>query len=146
MDVKKIQTLIDLAKKEGLSELKFENKEVKISLSIPYGGTPAVLPQVAAIPQNIQQKENVNSEKAKDSQFHSIKSPFVGTFYRSPSPNDPAFVEKGQKIQKGQVLCILEAMKIMNEIDADISGEIVEICVENESFVEYGQELFLIKP
>jgi acetyl-CoA carboxylase biotin carboxyl carrier protein len=84
--------------------------------------------------------------QAIDSNFHIIKSPFVGTFYSSPGPGKPVYAKVGDKVKAGQALCVLEAMKIMNEIDADINGEVVEICVENESLVEFGQPLFKIKP
>ncbi len=77
--------------------------------------------------------------------LHIIKSPFVGTFYTSPSPGKPNYVKVGDKVKTGQPLCVLEAMKIMNEIDSEVNGEVVEICVDNESLVEYGQPLFKIK-
>ena len=80
-----------------------------------------------------------------DANIHVVKSPFVGTFYGSPAPGKPMYVKVGDKVKVGQPLCILEAMKIMNEIDADMAGEIVEVCVETESLVEYGQPLFKIK-
>ena len=83
--------------------------------------------------------------QSSDHNYHVIKSPFVGTFYSSPAPDKPSFVNVGDKVSKGQTLCILEAMKIMNEIESDITGEIVEVCVENESLVEFGQELYKIK-
>ena len=75
-----------------------------------------------------------------------VCSPFVGTFYSAPGPGKPLYAQVGDKVKTGQALCVLEAMKIMNEIDSDINGEIVEICVENESLVEFGQPLFKIKP
>jgi len=83
---------------------------------------------------------------ASDAGLHVIKSPFVGTFYDCPSPGKPIYVKVGDKVKAGQPLCVLEAMKIMNEIDADVAGEILEICVETESLVEFGQPLFKIKP
>ena len=76
---------------------------------------------------------------------HEIKSPFVGTFYRSSSPESDPYITVGKKIKEGKVLCIIEAMKIMNEIESEISGEIIEICVENENYVEFGQTLFKVK-
>jgi acetyl-CoA carboxylase biotin carboxyl carrier protein len=80
-----------------------------------------------------------------DPGVHDITSPFVGTFYSQPAPGKPAYVKVGDKVSKGQTLCILEAMKIMNEIEADISGEVVELCVDNENLVEFGQPLFKIR-
>ena len=87
----------------------------------------------------------VSDSKSKDTDLFEVKSPFVGTFYESPSPGAAPFVKIGDKVSLGQTLCILEAMKIMNEIDADVDGEICEVCVENESLVEYDQVLFKIK-
>lgn len=83
--------------------------------------------------------------KVKEENLHVIKAPLVGTFYRSPGPNLKPFVEVGTKVKKGDTLCIIEAMKIMNEIQSDVDGEIVEILIENETMVEYGQELFKIR-
>lgn len=144
MDLENIKKFITLAKSEGVSELKYEAKDLKISVNFNqssgaiqyaapvYGGasTPATA---------IETKQEVKSN------YHLIKSPFVGTFYTKPTPTKPNYVKIGDKIQKGQTLCILEAMKIMNEIESDISGEIVEICVDNESVVEFGQVLFKIR-
>lgn len=87
-----------------------------------------------------------NSEEVEEGKYHVIKSPLVGTFYRAPSPGAPPFVEVGDTVSKGQVLCIIEALKVMNEIESDIDGKVVKILVENGQPVEYGQELFYIEP
>jgi acetyl-CoA carboxylase biotin carboxyl carrier protein len=142
MDFKIVREFIHLAKEEGVSELKVEDKNFKISVSFA-SSQPIqhVAPQVvAAVSTKVESssQQNINN-------YHEIKSPFVGTFYTSASPDKPPFVKVGDKVHKGQTLCILEAMKIMNEIESDMNGEIVEICIDNESLVEYGQVLFKIK-
>lgn len=139
MSLKNLKEFITLAKDEGVSSLKYQSKDEKYEVSFSTG---EVRPQY--IPQ---EKNSVIPplSKSNDSNYHIVKSPFVGTFYASPSPSDPAFVKVGDSVNSGSVLCILEAMKIMNEIESDASGKIVEICVENESLVEFGQELFKIQ-
>jgi acetyl-CoA carboxylase biotin carboxyl carrier protein len=142
MDIEKIKTFIDLVKENQLTELKYEEKDFKIAVSLK--GEPVVANSY--IPQspvsNIQTTQPSSETK---SAFHELKSPFVGTFYTSPAPDKPPFIKVGDRVSKGQTLCILEAMKIMNEIESDVDGEIVEVCVENESLVEFGQVLFRIK-
>ncbi len=145
MDLKNIKKFIELAKSEGASELKYEEKEVKISVNFGISQSQIMMPPSVnhSIPQ-----APVSAESAQETEtekYHLITSPFVGTFYNSAAPGKPNFVKVGDKVFSGQTLCILEAMKIMNEIEANISGEIVEICVENESLVEFGQTLFKIK-
>ena len=98
--------------------------------------TQAAAPVVSSAPSKV---------ATNDTNFHVVKSPFVGTFYAAPGPGKPIYAKVGDKVKVGQPLCVLEAMKIMNEIDADAAGEIVEICVENESLVEFGQPLFKIR-
>lgn len=141
MDLKVLKDFIDLAKKEGVAELKYEGKDIKLSVNFNANPSMANYAPITPVVQSAQKTETPQST----SQYHEVKSPFVGTFYSSPGPDKPRFVNIGDKVTKGQTLCILEAMKIMNEIEADKAGEIVEICVENESLVEYGQVLFKIK-
>ncbi|MFZ4713046.1 MAG: acetyl-CoA carboxylase biotin carboxyl carrier protein [Bacteriovoracaceae bacterium] len=144
MSIDLVKSFIKLAKEEGCSELNYEAKDVKIAVKFN-GGMMAPIVHHAA-PQQVMQAELVASKAATaKSSFHEVKSPFVGTFYASPTPTDANFCKVGDHVKKGQVLCILEAMKIMNEIEADAAGEIVEICIENESLVEYAQVLFRIK-
>lgn len=151
MNLETLKEIVKVAKDQGVAELEVEAKEYKVSVKFVGGAAPMVhhapvvhhapahqaAPAVAAAP---------SKAAASDAGLHVIKSPFVGTFYGSPSPGKPVYVKIGDKVRAGQPLCVLEAMKIMNEIDADIAGEIVEICVENESLVEFGQPLFKIKP
>lgn len=146
MNIEQVKSFIQMAKAEGVFEIKYESKDTK--LEVKFGGVPVVhqpVVQSQPIVTNQVKSESTKNSENKKSDFHEIKSPFVGTFYASSSPSTPAFVKVGDRVKKGQTLCILEAMKIMNEIESDINGEIVEICLENESLVEYGQVLFKIK-
>ncbi len=142
MSFKKLQEFITIAKEAGASELEYKDGDKKFSISFPGAGHvvapvahTAVAPQAVVAPVDAPKNDN----------FKEITSPFVGTFYGSPSPDADVYVKVGDRVSKGQVLCIVEAMKIMNEIESEISGEVVEICVENENYVEYGQALFKIK-
>ena len=142
MNFEKLKELIQLAKDHGLAELKIEDGDEKYCIKMPYANS---LSQGQILQtSNLSLPENAET-KMESSGLTEIKSPFVGTFYRSSSPESDAYVSLGQKITSGQVLCIIEAMKIMNEIESEISGEIVEICVENETYVEYGQVLFKVR-
>lgn len=153
IDMKGLKEFVKLAKDAGATELVYETKTVK--LKVDFGKTsaapvmmhapqaPVVAPAAAPV---VSPKVVGESAAAKvDANIHVVKSPFVGTFYAAPGPGKPAYAKVGDKVKAGQPLCVLEAMKIMNEIDADAAGEIVEICVENESLVEYGQPLFKIR-
>lgn len=154
MDFKSIKKFIELAKQEGVAQLKYETDDVKIAVNFSTGDNISVAHtsqiahpkeqsslQIQPVGESI--RESIG--KSIDDQLHSITSPFVGTFYASASPGKPAYVNVGDKVTKGQTLCILEAMKIMNEIESDISGEIVEVCIDNESLVEFGQTLFKVR-
>ena len=153
MNLDTLKNIVKVAKDDGVSELKVETKEFKVE--VRFGSTHAaqvvthspvqhIAPPV--ITQSTAQVNVAAKTVVKDDNSHIIKSPFVGTFYASPGPGKPAYVKIGDKVKVGQALCVLEAMKIMNEIDADINGEILDILVENESLVEFGQPLFKIKP
>jgi acetyl-CoA carboxylase biotin carboxyl carrier protein len=145
MDLKSVKDLVKLAKKEGVAKIVYEENDKKIAVTLPsaHAAVSVQAPsQVVAPPVT---SASSNSPKPVPSNLHEIKSPFVGTFYSSPSPGDPEYVKVGDKVAPGKVLCILEAMKIMNEIECDISGEVVEICKENESLVEYGEVLYRVK-
>ena len=142
MEVKKIKEFIDLAKSEGVSELKYKSGDVEMAVSFQTTSTAPVYSPVSTTAQP--QAANQSQPKAPMS-GKVIKSPLVGTFYGSSSPGDPAFVKIGDKVSKGQILCIVEAMKIMNEIEADQNGTIAEILVDNEDLVEFGQALFRIE-
>lgn len=136
--------------KSDLTELEIELQDLKLRLARP-GSEP--IPTIAHArselpPQAISSQVQPAATPApaeKDDGSHQFTSPMVGTFYRKPSPDDAAFVEIGDTIKKGDVLCIVEAMKVMNEIQSDVSGEVIEILVEDSTSVEYGQTLFKIR-
>lgn len=135
-----IKALILLAKEEGLSKLKVKGKNKSISIEFSHG--EVITKSYSPVSQKAL---SITNEIIAPSLFHEIKSPFVGTFYMATAPGKPPLSKVGQMISKGQSLCIVEAMKIMNEIESDVQGEIVEICVENENLVEFGQVLFRVK-
>ena len=148
LSIESLKEIVKVAKEQGCSELQVEAKDFKVSVN--FATAPAQIHQVQPMIHQApvaQMAPAAASAKAtaSDVGLHIIKSPFVGTFYTSPSPGKPVYVKIGDKVKSGQPLCVLEAMKIMNEIDSDINGEIVEICVDNESLVEFGQPLFKIK-
>jgi acetyl-CoA carboxylase biotin carboxyl carrier protein len=149
MDLRKLKTLIDLVQNSGISELEINEGEEKIRIAkyasaapntttVMMGGPMAAAP--AAMPAATQLPEALPVEP----EGHAVKAPMVGTFYRSGSPGAPAFVEIGQTVKEGETLCIIEAMKLMNEIEADASGTVKAILVENGQPVEYGQPLFIL--
>jgi acetyl-CoA carboxylase biotin carboxyl carrier protein len=150
MNLETLKEIVKVAKDGGVTELSVESKDLKVSVKFQGSQVPMVhQPVIQSLPpQNVVTAPPQNIAKAgaaNDAGLHVIKSPFVGTFYSSPSPGKPLYVKVGDKVKVGQTLCVLEAMKIMNEIEADKAGEIVEICVDNESLVEFGQPLFKIK-
>ena len=155
MNIKEIQQLIKFVAKSGVSEVKIESKDLK--LSVKTGKTPSIVqsdPQVvySAPVQNepvveLQNAENNEAISSKeDESLITIKSPIIGTFYRKPSPDKPNFVEVGDSISEGSVLCVVEAMKLFNEIESECSGKIVKILVDDASPVEFDQPLFLVDP
>jgi len=156
MDIKQIQDLIRFVAKSGVNEVSIEQQDFKITIktnqaptyvnaSIPAQPVYEQAP-VAAAPAPIPAAEPAAAPVADTSKYITIKSPMIGTFYRSASPEKPLFVNVGDEIKEGQVLCIIEAMKLFNEIESEISGRIVKILVENASPVEYDQPLFLVEP
>ncbi|MCC6524111.1 MAG: acetyl-CoA carboxylase biotin carboxyl carrier protein [Polyangiaceae bacterium] len=147
MDLKKLRALLRVLDEGDVSEFEFEDEQVRMRLcrgARPLAATgapfvalaPPVAPAAAA-PEG--------PAAAKEGDAHVVSSPFVGTFYRAPSPDAPPFVELGSVVREGQTLCIVEAMKLMTEIEADFAGSIVDILVENGKPVEFGQPLFKIK-
>lgn len=159
MDLKEIQNLIKFVANSGVAEVKLEMDDVKITIRTTLEGNTtettyvqqmpaqnvlhqAVVPQqiapVAAVTETVAAVENSN--------LVTIKSPIIGTFYRKPSPDKPMFVEVGKSIAKGDVLCVIEAMKLFNEIESEVSGKIVKILVDDMSPVEFDQPLFLVDP
>lgn len=160
MDIKEIQSLIKFVAKSGASEVKLETDDIKITIRTgAIGGSsettyvqqvPMAQPQMmAATPVESVATPVTESETnaaADDDKFITIKSPIIGTFYRKSSPDKPAFVEVGSTIGKGDVLCVIEAMKLFNDIESEVSGKIVKILVDDSSPVEFDQPLFLVDP
>jgi acetyl-CoA carboxylase biotin carboxyl carrier protein len=159
MDIKQIQDLIRFVSKSGVNEVSIEQQDFKITIktnqaptyvtatlpvseSVPVAAAPAVSAPAA----QIAVAETPVAAAADNSKFITIKSPMIGTFYRSSTPEKPVFVNVGDEIKPGSVLCIIEAMKLFNEIESEVSGRIVKVLVDNASPVEYDQPLFLVEP
>ena len=157
MDLKEIQNLIKFVAKSGTSEVKLETDDFKITIKTgPTGNTtvqqlvaaPIVQGPTASAPLEVAQTQPVSAAApvVEDSKYITIKSPIIGAFYRRPSPDKPLFVEVGHSISEGDVLCMIEAMKLFNEIESEITGTIVKILVDDSSPVEFDQPLFLVDP
>ncbi len=147
---KQIQDLIDLLRRNNLTELELERQGLHIRIRYEVGGKPitaAVQESVSSSSQQLAQPVATTGPSPEQSPaMVTIVSPIVGTFYRSPSPDADPYVEEGDFVKKGQVLCIVEAMKLMNEIESEADGRILKILAESTKSVEYGQALFLIDP
>jgi acetyl-CoA carboxylase biotin carboxyl carrier protein len=163
MDYKQIQELIKLINKSNIGELSIEESDFKITIKQkkdqlaqqqPVAAPVYLQPQIAApqaqpVIQSNQTKEAPATSAdtaAKPDNLITIKSPMIGTFYKRPSPDKPSFVEVGEEIAPGKVLCIIEAMKLFNEIESEVSGKVVKILADDSSPVEYDQPLFLVEP
>jgi acetyl-CoA carboxylase biotin carboxyl carrier protein len=159
MNKKEIEELIKFVSKAGVSEVSLEQKDFKITIKnanrqaeAPYPAAQQITqaaPLAAAVqqaPAPQPQAAAAAPKAADESRYHTVKSPMIGTFYRTPSPDKPNFVNVGDDIKQGQVICIIEAMKLFNEIESDVSGRVVKVLVDNSSPVEYDQPLFLIEP
>ncbi len=161
MDIKEVQNLIKFVAKSGVSEVKIENKDFKLTIkNKPEYVTPAppVATTVTAIPASVPPAvapvtpppAAATDESAKketdESKYITIKAPIIGTFYRRPSPDKPPYVEVGDVIKEGDIVCIIEAMKLFNEIESEVSGKIVKILVDDATPVEFDQPLFLVEP
>jgi acetyl-CoA carboxylase biotin carboxyl carrier protein len=155
MELKDIQSLIKFVTKSGASEVKLEMEDVKITIrtgehnkgettfiqQMPQMAPAAPAPAAAAAV-----VEEATTESKEETNLITVKSPIIGTFYRKPSPDKPMFVEVGSVIGEGDVLCVIEAMKLFNEIESEVSGKIVKILVDDASPVEFDQPLFLVDP
>lgn len=163
MDLKEIQNLIKFVAKSGASEVKLEMDDVKITIKT--GSEDDGKTYVQQIPMNMPQQqmqqapaqtqqsvqaptasESTAPKVSEDDKYVTIKSPIIGTFYRKPSPDKRAFVEVGSEVKEGDVLCTIEAMKLFNEIESEVSGKIVKVLVDDSSPVEFDQPLFLVDP
>jgi len=151
MNIKEIKEMINLMNENGLLELEIEKDDMRIKLKKMVAGSEALGGPIIIEKENIAtasqqsklQQENIPGSGVKTVE---IKAPMVGTFYRAPSPETPPYVEVGQIIEPGQVICIIEAMKLMNEIKSEIKGKIMEVLVDNAEPVEFGQSLLIIEP
>ena len=150
MNIEQIEKLIELVEQSSLTEFSYKDGEVKLTMSklehppvagpmppMPPMGPMGAMPQAAPMP--------VKEEEKKDEEVQFITSPIVGTFYSAPAPDAPAYVKVGDRVKNGQTVCILEAMKLMNEIQCEFDCEIEAVLVSNEQKVEYGQPLFRVK-
>ena len=159
MDIKEIQNLIKFVQKSGVEEVKIERDDFKITIKtksvapqhliVEDVPTPVSIPASQQTTQAVQEvniQETTQSVNLENDNQVIVKSPIIGTFYRKPSPDKPSFVEVGQSVSKGDVLCVIEAMKLFNEIESDFSGKIVKILVDDQSPVEFDQPLFIIDP
>ncbi len=158
MDLKQIQDLVKMVNKSNISELSIEEKDIKITIKqkedkyvtgVPVQQVQAVqaAPVVSQAPaQAASPAAPKAAAPAAADNLLTIKSPMIGTFYRRPSPDKPNFIEEGDEVKNGKVVCIIEAMKLFNEIESEISGRVVKILVEDSTPVEYDQPLFLVEP
>jgi acetyl-CoA carboxylase biotin carboxyl carrier protein len=153
MDLRKLKKLIDLVQESGISELEITEGEEKVKIVkggnisvVPAMASAATAPPAAAEPPRaaLPSAAATAAEPPAGQEGHVVKAPMVGTFYRTPSPDAKAFVEVGQTVKEGQTICIIEAMKLMNEIETDASGVVKAILVENGQPVEYGEPLFIL--
>lgn len=169
MKASEIQDLLDFISKSGLDEVNIETGEIKLKVkknatakirqniitasgpSMPHDSTGLVSPSPAYYQSEKSQGDqssakDISSEKSEDNKYLMVKSPMIGTFYRSANPDSEAFIQVGDKVSVGQTVCIVEAMKLFNEIESEISGVVVKVLAEDASPVEYDQPLFLIDP
>jgi len=165
MNLKEIKELIEFLIEKDIAEFELERGDVKVRIkraaepvasaaqpTLPHfavHAAPGPVPEVAnapIVPAQTAPPSVAEAAPAADAGLHIVRSPIVGTFYESPSPGSPPFVKPGDVVEVGQVLCIVEAMKLMNEIEADVGGEIVKKLIANGQPIEYGQELFVIRP
>ncbi len=161
MDIKEIQSLIKFVAKSGASEVKLETDDIKITIrtgslgtnettyvqSLPMSQAPmAHMPMQGEPAPQAAPAAAAQDSAAEEDKYITIKSPIIGTFYRKPSPDKPLFVEVGDTISSGDVLCVIEAMKLFNDIESEVSGKIVKVLVDDSSPVEFDQPLFLVDP
>lgn len=160
MDIKDIQNLIKFVAKSGASEVKLEMEDVKITIKtgsedskettvvqhIPMSQALPQAPAAQPVAPTTPAAPVAPAKEEENSKYITVKSPIIGTFYRKPSPDKPTFVEVGATVSTGDVLCVIEAMKLFNEIESEVSGKIVKVLVDDASPVEFDQPLFLVDP
>ena len=153
MDLAYVKKVLKLVEESSVNEIELEEKGVRIRISkgsnnvgfVHQVAPSMVAPQIFQAPAPVQPAPEAAPAAVAEKKYHEVKSPIVGTFYRAPAPDAANYVEVGQDVEQGTVLCIVEAMKLMNEIESDASGRIVKVCVENGKPVEYNQVLFLVE-
>ena len=139
LPLEEVERLVDLVRESGVGEIRVRQGDVEISVkALPEAAPAPTVPQGVAA-----ETEEMSTERDG---LHPVRSPLVGTFYRAPAPGEEPYVEVGDRVREGEILCIVEAMKLMNEISADVSGEVVEVLAENAAGVEYDQPLFYLRP
>lgn len=151
MNLKELKELIELIQQSEIAELELEKSGVRVRIkkersSLPRPPVPEELPSVPSAPEVVPQPQATPAPAAVPVGWLTLTAPVVGTFYRSPAPDTDPYIETGSIVKKGQILCVIEAMKLMNEIESEWDGKIVEILVENAQPVEYGEPLFRIEP
>ena len=157
MDLKEIQNLIKFVAKSGATEVKLEMGDIKITIKtggelegVPMqtiqASSPAEVQQIMQAPLVAQAPAAAAAAPVEDENLHTITSPMIGTFYRKPAPDKASFVEVGAVISENSIVCVIEAMKLFNEIESEVNGKIVKILVDDNSPVEFGQPLFLVDP
>jgi acetyl-coA carboxylase, biotin carboxyl carrier protein len=158
MDIKDIQNLIKFVSKAEVSEVKYKTKDFEITIKTPLAGNevsyipqpnvfqaPAVAPSAPIQATNTAPTEESKNE-TDENKYLTIKSPMIGTFYRKPSPDKDVFVNVGDEVSAGKIVCVIEAMKLFNQIESEVSGKIVKVLVDDATPVEYDQPLFLVEP
>ena len=157
MDIKDIQNLIKFVSKAEVSEVKYKTKDFEITIKTPLAGSEAVYTQPAVYhtspqlaPTPTVNPATMFTEKTEtpsdDNKYVTIKSPMIGTFYRKPSPDKDVFINVGDEVSNGKVVCVIEAMKLFNQIESEVGGKIIKILVDDATPVEYDQPLFLVDP
>jgi len=155
LDLTEVEQLLAFMTEHGLEEFEYARGDLHIRLKRPSANSNAAPPRVMASPEIVvgapaaesaPPAREAASESLRGEDLHVVKSPIVGTFYESPSPGAEAFIKVGDSVEVGEVLCIIEAMKLMNEIESDVGGDVMRIFVENGQPVEYGEPLFAIRP
>lgn len=146
MELNEIKELMGLLKETDVTEIQIEKEGIKLKIKREKYGVHVEAPHIMAVPQRVESAAVSVAAAVPEMPHHLVSAPIVGTFYRAPAPDASPFVEVGSRVKKGQIICIIEAMKLMNEIESDADGVIAKILVENGKPVEYGQALFVVEP
>jgi len=145
-DIEKVRELLKSLEASSVEELEIETEGLKLKVKFKRGEAPATSVEKVPAAANTEAVKEPETEEKPEENYYVVESPMVGTFYRAPAPGAEPFVKEGDYVEKGQTLCIIEALKVMNEIESEVSGIVRKILVENGQPVEYGQPLFYIEP